>query len=172
MEPWSQLTNPLLIGHYQLKPMCIPPPSVLPSCPPSAPGSTLHVVVLFPRAPRGCDGSSDFPCSSGRDSGVCVMFLSWLHWGYASWEGQPRRWRASSLVPARLHSINRARCCCWCWPWSPALRGCRPGFSKAPPSSPFESQSLTTAHPRWSGSVLLPTRVVWESSAWAVCPRS
>ena len=24
-------------------------------------------------------------------SGVCVMFLSWLHWGYASWEGQPRR---------------------------------------------------------------------------------
>ena len=104
-------------------------------------------------------------------SGVCVMFLSWLHWGYASWEGQPRRWRASSLVPARLHSINRARCC-WCWPWSPALRGCRPGFSKAPPSSPFESQSLTTAHPRWSSSVLLPTRVVWESSAWAVCPRS
>lgn len=68
MEPWSQLTNPLLIGHYQLKPMCIPPPSVLPSCPPSAPGSTLHAVVLAPRAPRGCDGSSDFPCSSGRDS--------------------------------------------------------------------------------------------------------
>lgn len=38
-------------------------------------------------------------------------------------------------------------------------RGSRPRFSKAPPSSPFESQSLTTAHP--CGSQALSS--CWQS---------
>ena len=95
----------------------------------------LHLAIMWFHAPLGCDNFMDFPCFwrlqwfwkilvryfVNRSSiWVCLMFFSWVDWGYDVWRGRPQRKNAILItwyVPSsRVHTIHMTSSC-WCWPW-------------------------------------------------------